>query len=151
MMGADLYQEVILDHAKQPRNHGCGHFACGCSATHRAEGFNPLCGDQVQVCLAVEGERLREVRFEGQGCAISTASASLMTEQVQGLTVDEAEALVERVQAMVVGREPDPVSLGKLAVLSGVSSFPARAKCASLPWHALRAALRDQDQTTSED
>lgn len=145
-MSDDLYQEVILDHARRPRNKGCL-----CGATGCAQGVNPLCGDEVKVCVDVVDEHLRCVRFDGQGCAISTASASLMTEAVEGRSVEEAMALSRGVLDLVTGRRADAAGLGKLVVLRGVARFPARVKCAALAWHALEAALRgDQDLVTIE-
>jgi len=136
-----LYQEVILDHNRQPRNYG------ELTATdHRAEGNNPLCGDRLTVDLTLDSGRIVDVKFRGQGCAISTASASLMTEAVKGKTVDEASALFEGFHQMLTGDPSVPAEasgeLGKLAVFSGVREFPIRVKCATLPWHTLRAALR---------
>lgn len=135
----DLYQEVILDHNKRPRNYG--ELA---DASHSSQGHNPLCGDRLTLYLKVEGERITGVSFVGSGCAISKASASLMTDAVRGKSLDEATALFEHVQRMVTAPLEAPVdeeSLGKLAVLSGVREFPSRVKCASLAWHTLRAAL----------
>jgi len=133
----ELYQSVILDHYKKPRNYGRPP-----GADRAAEGVNPLCGDHVHVYARVEDERLAEVGFEGSGCAISTAAASLMTQAVKGRTTDEVRALFDRYHELVTGRgDVDPESLGKLAVLAGVREFPARVKCATLAWHALRAAL----------
>lgn len=133
----DLYQEVILDHYKRPRNFGPLE-----EPMSKAQGYNPLCGDQVTVCLRAEDGVIEDVRFEGVGCAISTASASLMTEAVKGRTVEEAEALFERFHDVLTGQsEIDEVELGKLEALSGVREFPVRIKCATLAWHALRAAL----------
>ena len=143
---ADLYQEIILDHNKRPRN-----FreipACTCSA----EGRNPLCGDEVKVFVNLEGDRLSDVAFQGQGCAISRASASLMTGKTKGRTSAEAKGLSERVRGMLLGPEaPPPPDLGDLAALSGVRKFPARIKCAMLPWRALEAALDGQENATTE-
>lgn len=138
----ELYQEVILDHSKRPRN-----FGALAEADAQAEGYNPLCGDRATVYVRCEGETLSEVRFVGQGCSISTASASLMTEAVRGRTRVEVEALFERFHALVTaspdraGAATDP-ALGKLAVFVGVCEFPMRVKCASLSWHTLRAALQ---------
>ena len=133
----ELYQSVILDHYKKPRNYGRPP-----GADRAAEGVNPLCGDHVHVYARVEDERVAEVGFEGSGCAISTAAASLMTQAVKGRTTDEVRALFDRYHELVTGRgDVDPESLGKLAVLAGVREFPARVKCATLAWHALRAAL----------
>jgi nitrogen fixation protein NifU and related proteins len=136
----DLYQSVILDHNKRPRNRGRPEHA---DAT--ADGKNPLCGDQLTVWLVLDGDVVSDVRFEGSGCAISQASASLMTQAVKGKTRAEAEALFEQVHAMLLGHTPPPADargpLGSLAALSGVSRFPIRVKCASLAWHTMRAAL----------
>ena len=135
----DLYQEVILDHNRRPRN-----FGPLADATSQAKGHNPLCGDKLTVFLRVENGVIRAVRFEGSGCAISKASASLMTEAVKGKSVDEAVAVFDRFQAMVT--TPMDVALnldglGKLEVLAGVREFPMRVKCATLSWHTLKAAL----------
>jgi nitrogen fixation NifU-like protein len=134
----DLYQEVIIDHGRRPRNFGPLP-----GANRSAEGFNPLCGDRLTLHLKVAGGVIREVRFEGAGCAISTASASLMTEALRGKTEAEAEALFGDFHALVTGTEP-AAGVGKLAVLAGVREFPSRIKCATLAWHTLRAALADQ-------
>lgn len=131
----DLYQSIILDHNRRPRN-----FGAIADADRRAEGRNPLCGDQVTVFVKLDGDRLAEVRFVGQGCAISKASASLMTAAVAGKRVAEADALFERVHEMMTGKGTGD-GLGQLAALAGVSRFPVRVKCASLAWHALRSAL----------
>ena len=132
----DLYQMVILDHYKKPRN-----FGRPAGADLSAEGVNPLCGDRVRVFARLEGEQLAAVGFEGSGCAISTAAASLMTQAVQGRTRKEVDEIFAHYHDMVTGAgEVDP-SLGKLEVLAGVREFPARVKCATLVWHALRAAL----------
>jgi nitrogen fixation NifU-like protein len=145
-----LYQEVILDHNKRPRNFG--ELA---DAEHRAEGNNPLCGDRLTVDLTLDSDRIVDVKFRGQGCAISTASASLMTEAVKGKTVDEAAALFEVFHEMLTGDPSAPAEvsaeLGKLAVFSGVREFPIRVKCATLAWHTLRAALRDSDDSVSTE
>lgn len=137
----ELYQSVILDHSRRPRNHGR---PVRFDAT--ADGRNTLCGDECTVWVAYEGDALADVRFEGQGCAISQASASLMTQAVKGKSRAEAEALFERFHALVTGREAPPAGgargpLGPLAALAGVSRFPIRVKCASLAWHTLKAAL----------
>jgi len=146
----DLYQEVILDHSKRPRNF---HVIAG--ASRKAEGYNPLCGDRETVYLVLEGDRVRDVAFQGAGCAISTASASMMTESVKGKTRPEVEALFTRFHELVT-RDPgakhgDAADLGKLAVFSGVGEFPARVKCAILAWHALRAALRGDEQPVTTE
>jgi nitrogen fixation NifU-like protein len=136
----ELYQELILDHTKRPRN-----FGPLAGANRKAEGFNPLCGDRVSVSLELDGETVRDVHFEGTGCAISTASASLMTEALKGRTVDEAEALFEDVHELLTGNESSRgEGLGKLVVLGGVRDYPMRVKCATLAWHTFRAALHDQ-------
>ena len=136
----DLYQEIILDHSKRPR--GFGKLE---PATHRAQGYNPLCGDQLELELQLESGQVRDVRFTGKGCAISTASASLLTEAVRGRSLDEVHRLFERFHAAVTtppGSEIDVAPLGKLAALTGVREFPMRVKCASLAWHTLEAAVR---------
>jgi nitrogen fixation NifU-like protein len=131
-----LYQETILEHNRRPRNfreieHASGH----------AEGRNPLCGDQVSVWVRLDGDRIAEATFKGQGCAIAKASASLMTASVTGKTRAEADAIFEHFHAMVTGKEQADPSLGSLKVLGGVSKFPIRVKCATLAWHAMKAAL----------
>jgi nitrogen fixation NifU-like protein len=133
----DLYRDVILDHNRRPRNFGRLEAPDG-----EAEGHNPLCGDRLTLAVRMNGERLEDIRFEGRGCAISTASASLMTEAVKGKDRSEIHELFERVHALLT--RPDAAadaSLGKLAALSGVREFPVRVKCASLCWHTLNAAL----------
>jgi nitrogen fixation NifU-like protein len=145
---SELYQEVILDHNKKPRN-----FHKLTDANRTAEGFNPLCGDQITlyVKLAEDGE-IRDIGFQGSGCAISKASASLMTSALKGKSAAEAEELFERFHRLVTGGQgPDPEALGKLAVFSGVREFPARVKCASLAWHTLRAALEGKDEKISTE
>ncbi len=137
----DLYQEVIFDHYKSPRNHhALAHH------THVAHGDNVLCGDQVTVYLQIDGDLIADVSFEGSGCAISTASASLMTEALKGKTVAEAGQIFQKFHHLVTDAdadaEPDP-DLGKLEVLAGVREFPARVKCATLAWHTLQSALKD--------
>lgn len=134
---ADLYQEVILDHNKKPRNYRRLD-----DANRQAEGFNPLCGDQITLFVKVEDGVIRDIGFQGSGCAISKASASLMTSALKGKSEREAEELFGRFHDLVTADGPtDPETLGKLAVFSGVREFPARVKCASLAWHTLRAAL----------
>jgi len=137
----DLYQEVILDHNRTPRNFGGLP-----GANRRAEGFNPLCGDRITVQVELEGDAVKEIRFEGSGCAISKASASMMTESVKGRTRAEAEALFREFHRLLTedGAVADPATLGKLVVFSGVREFPVRVKCATLAWHTLRAALRNE-------
>lgn len=141
-----LYQEVLLDHYRSPRNRG--RLA---EATGRAEGHNPLCGDRIAVEVEVEDHRLRKVAFEGTGCAISTASASLMTEAIAGLTESEIAKLFEQFRQAVTGDPAaDLESLGKLAVLCGVKDFPMRVKCATLAWHTLLAALAGGGKVSTE-
>jgi nitrogen fixation protein NifU and related proteins len=140
----ELYQEVILDHNKKPRNYGKLE-----GANRESEGLNPLCGDHMTVYLDVEGDRIENVSFEAQGCAISKASASLMTEAIKGKRLQEIEPLFEKVHAMLTapqGEEVQTEGLGKLAVLSGVRDYPSRIKCASLSWHAMRAALKEDNK-----
>ena len=142
----DLYQEVILDHNRRPRN-----FHAIAGATHRAEGFNPLCGDRLTLYVQVDGDRITDVAFEGSGCAISKASASLMTEAVKGQTVARAGALFDRFHQMVTTSPDEPTEdLGKLSALAGVRQFPVRVKCASLAWHTLKAALGSEQKASSE-
>ncbi len=144
----DLYQEVILDHGRRPRN-----FHALPGADRVAEGMNPLCGDHYKVYLKLEGGRIADIAFEGQGCAISKASASLMTTAVKGRTVEEAERLFGAVHRLIT-EGPDPARLdevGKLAVLSGVCQFPTRVKCASLAWHTLHNALGEGGQVASTE
>jgi nitrogen fixation protein NifU and related proteins len=144
----DLYQEVILDHSKRPRN-----FHAMPAANRKAEGYNPLCGDRETVYLRVEGDVLKDVAFEGSGCAISTASASMMTESLKGKTSAEANALFERFHGLITGA-PEAAggpALGKLEVFSGVREFPVRVKCATLPWHTLKAALQGNGVTISTE
>ena len=146
----ELYQEVILDHSKRPRN-----FRALPEASHQAEGFNPLCGDKATIYLRVEGDVVKEVAFKGAGCSISTASASMMTEALAGKSRAEAEALFQRFHELLTS-DPSKAAdnaapeLGKLAVFSGVCEFPVRVKCASLPWHTFRAALRGDGQAKTE-
>ena len=143
----DLYQEVIVDHGRRPRN-----FGPLADASHRAEGFNPLCGDHLKLHLKVADGIIRAARFEGVGCAISTASASLMTEALPGRSVAEAEALFAGFHAMLTGERPaDGPELGKLEVLAGVRKFPARVKCATLAWHTLLAALHQAAQPVTTE
>jgi nitrogen fixation NifU-like protein len=136
----DLYRDVILDHNRNPRNFGTLE-----PADARVEGFNPMCGDRLTVRLRMAGEAIADIRFEGQGCAISTASASLMTEAVKGRTRTDALALFERVHRLLTDDTAPDDELGKLAALSGVREYPARVKCASLCWHTLASALKVED------
>jgi nitrogen fixation protein NifU and related proteins len=144
----DLYQEVILDHGRRPRN-----FHALPGANREAEGLNPLCGDHYRLFLKVEAGRIADVGFEGQGCAISKASASLMTSAVKGRTVAEAVELFDRVHRLITeGPSPERLeAVGKLAVLSGVSQFPTRVKCASLAWHTLHNALQAEGQVATTE
>jgi nitrogen fixation NifU-like protein len=142
----ELYQEVILDHHKKPRN-----FRKLEGDSRHVEGFNPLCGDRVTVYLRMENDVVKDVTFQGTGCAISTASASMMTESLKGKTRHEAEALIQGFHAMLTGQPSDPSRLGKLAVFSGVREFPIRVKCATLAWHTLRAALAGDDKTITTE
>jgi nitrogen fixation protein NifU and related proteins len=146
----DLYQEMILDHSKRPRN-----FGDLAGANRHAEGYNPLCGDRETVYVRLEDDVLKDVGFRGSGCAISTASASMMTESLKGRTRAEAEALFERFHDLITGRDgdskPGRPELGKLAVFSGVREFPVRVKCATLPWHTLKAALAGEEKTVSTE
>jgi nitrogen fixation NifU-like protein len=136
----DLYRDVILDHNRRPRN-----FGVLTPADASVEGFNPLCGDRLTVRLKMAGDEIADIRFEGQGCAISTASASLMTEAVKGKTRAHALALFDRVHRLLTDDTASGDELGKLAALSGVREFPARVKCASLCWHTLASALQSPD------
>ena len=143
----DLYQEVILDHNRSPRNFGPLE-----GADLKADGHNPLCGDKLSIAVKVEDGVLTDVRFEGSGCAISKASASLMTEGVKGKSLDEVRAMFERFRQLVNDQDAlvDP-SLGKLAVFAGVRDYPARVKCAILAWHTLRAAVDDNHDIVSTE
>ena len=135
----ELYQSLILDHNRSPRNFGTLE-----GADRQAEGYNPLCGDQVKVELKLEGDRVADIKFSGNGCAISKASASLMTAAVKGKTTDEARALFDGFHSLVTGHgdQVDMKALGKLAIFAGVSEFPVRVTCATLAWHTLRDALK---------
>ena len=142
----DLYQELILDHSKRPRNRAPVE-----GATTTAEGYNPLCGDRITLQLKMDQDVIQDAGFQGSGCAISTASASLMTESLKGRTRAEAERLFERFHDMLTGTGPmdrAKPELGKLAVFSGVREYPMRVKCATLAWHTLLAALRASDAQT---
>ncbi len=145
----ELYQEVILDHNRRPRN-----FQKLDGANRAAEGYNPLCGDQITIYLRLEDGVVRDVSFQGSGCAISKASASMMTASVKGKTAAEAAALFGAFHTMVTadpGPAFDPLELGKLAAFSGVHEFPIRVKCATLPWHTLKAALDGREETVSTE
>lgn len=143
----ELYRDVILDHNRRPRNFGPLE-----QADARADGHNPLCGDRLTVYVALDGERIRDVHFDGTGCAISVASASLMTEAVKGKQRVEVARLFDDVHAALTGADTvPPASLGKLAALTGVREFPARVKCASLCWHTLNAALAHEHVPVSTE
>ena len=143
---SELYQEVILDHNRRPRN-----FRVLEQPSHHAEGFNPMCGDRLNLFLAVDGDIIADVAFQGSGCAISKASASLMTDAVKGQTVGAAQSLFTRFQAMVTTPPDQAVEdLGKLSVFAGVREFPVRVKCASLAWHTLKAALEHDQKASTE-
>jgi SUF system FeS assembly protein, NifU family len=145
---SELYQQVILDHNKKPRN-----FRKIEAPTHTAEGHNPLCGDQLTIYLDIENDDLRDVSFEGSGCAISKAAASMMTQAVKGKTRQQVEELFKQFHEMVTGEsdetEPD-ASLGNLRIFEGVREFPVRVKCATLPWHTLHAALNKREVVSTE-
>ena len=143
----ELYQQVILDHNKKPRN-----FRAMDPCDHEADGFNPLCGDKVHVYVVTDGDTITDVAFQGEGCAISTAAASMMTEALKGKSIAEAEAIFDAYQKMVMGdADADAAKLGKLAIFEGVREFPMRVKCATLAWHTLRAALHDTDETATTE
>jgi nitrogen fixation NifU-like protein len=142
----ELYQEVILDHNKRPRNFGV------LEGGSQAAGHNPMCGDRVSVYVRMDGDRVAEARFTGNGCAISKASASMMTEAVTGHTAEEVRAMFTTFQDMVTGHaEADDEKVGKLVVLSGVKEYPSRVKCAMLAWHALQAAIDGANTTVSTE
>ena len=142
----ELYQQVILDHNKKPRNyHKMEH------PSKKSEGFNPLCGDRLTVYVQMEGDQVRDISFEGSGCAISKASASMMTESLKGKTRAEAEELFKNFHAVLTGQNEEAVDedkMGKLVVFSGVREFPVRVKCATLPWHTFHAALEGEENKT---
>ena len=145
----ELYQQVILDHNKSPRN-----FRLIDHPTNHAEGYNPLCGDQLDVFLLIEDGVVKDVSFKGEGCAISKASASLMTSILKGKRVEEAENLFEKFHSLVTGKIGDNVNideLGKLAVFAGVQEFPVRVKCASLAWHTMMNALHNKDEKVTTE
>ncbi len=143
----DLYQEVILEHSRVPRN-----YRAMAEADHKAEGFNPMCGDRFTVYLHMDGDAIRDISFQGSGCAISKASASMMTQTLKGKTRADAEQLFGKFHDLVTGHgRPSEEEMGKLAVFSGVSEFPARVKCATLAWHTLQAAMAGtQDAVSTE-
>jgi nitrogen fixation NifU-like protein len=142
----DLYQEIILDHSKRPRN-----FRKVEQASNQAQGYNPLCGDKLALYLDLEGDVVKDIAFVGSGCAISTASASLMTESIKGKTRAEAEVLLSRFHELLTTDRPATPELGKLAVFSGVREYPARVKCATLCWHTLSSALNGAGQVASTE
>ena len=142
----DLYQETILDHSKRPRNH---HPLA--DATRQAEGYNPLCGDKLKLYLKMDGDIVQDASFEGAGCAISTASASLMTESLKGKTREEAMKLVDKFHELLTTDTPASRDLGKLVVFCGVREYPARVKCATLAWHTLKSALRGSPETVTTE
>ena len=145
---SELYQQVILDHNKKPRN-----FRKLETANHYAEGYNPLCGDQLTIYVNLEDDRVTDVGFEGSGCAISKASASMMTQAVKGKSKEQAETLFKQFHSMVTGEldeENEENTLGNLKIFAGVREFPVRVKCATLPWHTMHAALNKEDQASTE-
>jgi len=147
----ELYQETILDHSRRPRNFGALP-----AANREAEGYNPLCGDRARIALAEERDVVKDIRFQGSGCSIFTASASIMTESVKGRTRDQITALFDRFHDLITGdpaeaRQRAAPELGKLAVFAGVSEFPVRVKCAALPWHTLKAALEGDGTPVSTE
>ena len=144
----ELYRELIIDHGRHPRNVGTNK-----SANHIKEGFNPLCGDKLTLYLLEEENTIRDIKFNASGCAISVASASMMSELLMGKTIEEAEALFQTFHQLVTenSTETDSTCLGKLNVLAGVSQFPARVKCATLAWHTMRAALHNSSEQVSTE
>jgi len=145
---SELYQQVILDHNKKPRN-----FRKLETANHSAEGFNPLCGDQLTVYLDLEGDAVADISFEGSGCAISKAAASMMTQAVKGKTKEQAEELFKEFHSMVTGEQDEDEEengLGNLRIFAGVRDFPVRVKCATLPWHTMHAALNNEELVSTE-
>lgn len=145
----DLYQQVIIDHSRSPSN-----FRALDAADRKAEGFNPLCGDKYTIYLQVDNGVIRDISFQGSGCAISKASASMMTASVKGKGMDEIQNLTEKFHKMLTGKpggKLDEAALGKLAVFSGVCEYPVRVKCATLPWHTLRAALEQKEEMVSTE
>ena len=142
----DLYQETILDHSKRPRNH---HSLM--DANRKAEGYNPLCGDKLKLYLKMDGDVVKDASFEGAGCAISTASASLMTESLKGKTREEAMRLIDKFHDLLTTDTPASRDLGKLVVFCGVRDYPARVKCATLAWHTLKSALSGSAETVTTE
>lgn len=141
----ELYQQVIIDHSRRPRNFDGLDESCQC-----ANGFNPLCGDKLRLCTKLDGDKIQEVRFKGEGCAISMASASMLTEHLAGKTKEQAQAIFDDFQHMIVDEAKPTEILGKLGVLQGVAEFPARVKCATLAWHALIATLNGETEVSTE-
>lgn len=142
----DLYQEVILEHSKHPRN-----FRAMETANRKAEGYNPLCGDHYTIFVEVDDDTIRDISFQGSGCAISKASASIMSQALKSKTTTQAKDLFNKFHAVVTGRDTNSAeSLGKLAAFAGVAEFPARVKCATLAWHTLQAALLEKQMTSTE-
>jgi nitrogen fixation NifU-like protein len=145
----ELYQQVILDHNKSPRN-----FKILEKANHFAEGYNPLCGDKIDVYVKLEDDKIEDISFVGSGCAISKSSASLMSTMVKGKTIKEAEEIFEKFHNLITGKMDEEINtdeVGKLAVFAGVREFPARVKCASLAWHTLISALKEKNKTVSTE
>jgi nitrogen fixation NifU-like protein len=142
----DLYQEVILDHSKNPRNNRKPE-----TFSKTADGYNPLCGDRLTVYLTVKEGVIEDAAFEGSGCAISTASASMMTESVRGKTVEQAEALFEKFHTLLTESDEPASGLGKLVIFSGVRNFPVRVKCATLAWHTVKAALESRSEMVTTE
>lgn len=143
----ELYQELILEHSKKPRN-----FRVMEAADRTVEGFNPLCGDHFTVFVQMDGDVVQDISFQGAGCALSKASASMMTQMLKGKTRAEAEAMFDQFHGVVTGQaKADPEKLGRLAVFSGVSEFPVRVKCATLAWHAMHAALEGEKEAVSTE
>jgi nitrogen fixation NifU-like protein len=143
----DLYQDIVLEHSKHPRNYRTLE-----TASHSAEGYNPLCGDHFTIYVDIGDGHIRDISFQGSGCAISKASASMMTQAVKGKRTDEAEELFEKFHHVVTGRNSLELNdLGKLAAFGGVSEFPVRVKCATLAWHTLRAALHGEQHAVSTE
>jgi nitrogen fixation NifU-like protein len=145
----ELYQQVILDHNKNPKN-----FGKIAAANRSAEGYNPLCGDRIDLYLRVEGDVIKDISFEGAGCAISKSSASVMTTVLKGKSADEAEQLFKKFQKLITsepGAEPDLKEMGKLAIFCGVREFPLRVKCAGLAWHTMAAALKNENTAVSTE
>lgn len=141
----ELYQQVIIEHSRNPRNFDNLNEDGQC-----ANGFNPLCGDKLRLCISTENNTITNIRFKGEGCAISTSSASLLTEHLKGKTIDEAHKIFNAFQDMLINKAEATESLGKLSVLHGVAEFPSRIKCATLAWHAMIAALEGDKQVSTE-